>query len=245
MSAQFRSRALATVIAFGLTSGQALAQTPAGAAKVTLPTTPVAAVVAEWLDAFNAADSLKLGAYYKKYALDRSLTAQLNRSRQSGGFEVVSIEKSAPRFMEMVLRERATGNLAYGVIKLSDEGAPLTLTQSFVTPVPPGGSVADFRIDAALRGRVIEAAIAKLDSNYVFPEVAARMAATVRDRNKRGAYDDVTNGLSFATVLMEDFQGVSKDKHLRVNFSAARIPDRPANFQPDSAARERYRQDMI
>ena len=245
MTAPLRSiGTLITAIAIGLTASQASGQTPA-ASTVALPNTPAGAVVAEWLEIFNATDSLRLGAYYAKYALDRSLTAQLNRARQSGGFEVVSIEKSRPRFMELVLRERATGNLNYGVIKMSDEGQPLTLTQSFVVPVPRGGSVADFKIDAAARARVIEAAIAQLDSNYVFPDVAKKMASTVRDRGKRGAYDDVTNGLSFATVLTEDLQGVSKDKHLRVNYSAPPIPDRQANFQPDSAALERFRQDMM
>jgi hypothetical protein len=238
-------RTLATAIVLGVIGRGAFAQTPAGSATIALPTTPAGGVVAEWLEAFNAVDSLKLVAYYKKYALDRSLTAQLTRARQTGGFEVVSIEKSRPRFMELVLRERATGNLNYGVIKMSDEGQPLTLTQSFVVQVPRGGSIADFKIDAAARTRAIEGAIAQLDSSYIFPDVAAKMAAAVRDRSKRGAYDDVTNGLSFATVLTEDFQGVSRDKHLRVNYSPAPIPDRPPNFQPDSAARERFRQDMF
>lgn len=246
MTAHLRSiGTLATAIALGLTGERAFAQTPAGSPPVALPNTPAGAVVAEWLEIFNAADSLRLGAYYAKYSLERSLTAQLNRARQTGGFEVVSIEKSRPRFMELVLKERATGNLNYGVIKMSDEGRPLTLTQSFVVPVPRGGSIADFKIDAAGRARVIEAAIAQLDSSYVFPEVAAKMAAAVRDRSKRGAYDDVTNGLSFAVVLTEDLQSVSHDKHLGVSYSAPLIPDRPANFQPDSAARARFRQDMM
>jgi hypothetical protein len=110
--------------------------------------------------------------------------------------------------------------------------------------VPPGGSIADFKVDSAGRSRVIEAAIAKLSEYYVFPDVAAKMAATVRSRNASGAYDRVTNGPMFAQLLTEEFQGVSKDKHLRVNFSAPRIPDRPANFVPDSADRARFRQDM-
>lgn len=238
--------ALAIALASGLAGDRVLAQTPAASAPVALPGTPAGRVVTEWLEAFNAADSVKLVAYYKRYSLDRSLTVQLNRARQSGGFEVVSIEKSKPRFMELVLKERTTGNLAYGVIKMSDENVtPVTLTQSFVVSVPTGGSIADFKIDAVARARVIEGAIAKLDSTYVFPDVAARMAATVRERNKRGSYDDVTNGLSLAALLTEEFQGVSKDKHLRVNFSAQPIPNRPANATPDSAMRERYRRDML
>jgi hypothetical protein len=219
----------------------AAAQTPAGS--VRLPDTPVARTVTEWLAAFNAADSVKLGEYYRKYRLDRSISNQLARARQTGGFEVVSIERSEPRFIELVLKEINTGNLAFGVLELTDEkNGPVTFRQSFVNSVPATGRIADFRISAADRARIIEGAIAKLDSTYVFPDVAAKMAATVRAKNKSGAYDKIDNGLSFALQLTEDFQAVSKDKHLRVNFSAARIPDRRPGAGPDPAAIERMRQ---
>src|SRR5687767_7847955 len=146
MSAQPRTNlALHTIIALMLVTGTATAQTPAGAPKATLPNTPVGAVVAEWLEVFNAADSVRLGDYYRKYRLERNLSGQLNRARQSGGFEVVSIERSQPRYIEMVLKERATGILAYGVLELTDESAgPLTFRQSYVTSVAPNGSIDDF-----------------------------------------------------------------------------------------------------
>jgi hypothetical protein len=241
-----RARVLPLAVAAMFVTSAALAQTPAGSPAVSLPETPVGRVVAEWLTVYNAADSVRLGEYYRKYRLDRNLSAQLNRARQSGGYDVVSIDKSQPRYIELVMSERATGRLAFGVLELTDESAgPLTFRQSYVVNVPPAGSVADFKIDAAGRGRVIEAAIAKLDSFYVFPDVAVKMATTVRDKNKHGTYDGIGNGLSFALQLMEDFQGVSKDKHLRVNFSAARIPDRRPDAVPDPAMRERYRQDML
>ena len=242
------ARAITAIVAltFCLGNAPAYAQTatPAGTQRVDLPDTPVGVVVSEWLVAFNSGDSAQLGAYYRKYSVVRSLEAQMNRRRATGGFDLVSIEKSAPRAIEMVLKERTTGNLAYGVLELNKEGAP-GFRLSYVISVPPGGSVDDFKIDAAARARVIEAAIAKLDSNYVFPDVAAKMAASVRGRLTRGEYDDVTNGVTFAMLLTEQFQEVSKDKHLRVNFSAQRIPDRPANARPDSAARERFRSQLL
>ncbi len=200
--------------------------------------------MSEWLEAFNSGDSARLGAYYRKYALERSMEAQMNRRRATGGFDLVSVEKSAPRAIEIVLKERTTGNLAYGVLELNKEGAP-GFRLSNVISVPSGGSVDDFKIDATARARVIEGAIAKLDSNYVFPEVAAKMAADVRGRLKRGEYDGASNGPSLALLLTEQFQEVSKDKHLRVNFSAMRIPERQANARPDSAARERFRIQLI
>ena len=237
-------RPFRTAVALALALGaNAFAQTPKPSG-ATLPDTPAGRVIADWMEAFNSGDSVKLVAYYQKYGVQRDLGAQMNRRRQSGGFDLVSIERSEPRMLETVFRERATGNLAYGVLELSPEGVPITLKQSLLMPVPPGGSIADFKLDAAGRSRVIEGAIAKLNEYYVFPEVAAKMAETVRGRNASGAYDRVTNGPMFATLLTDELQGVSKDKHLRVNFSAPAIPDRPTNFVPDSAMQARFRQDM-
>jgi hypothetical protein len=241
------NRSLRPAIALALTlvaHALAQAQQPSTAAAATLPQTPAGRVIADWMDAFNSGDSTKLAAYYQKYAVQRDVSVQMDRRRRSGGFDLVSIERSEPRMIETVFRERATGSLAYGVLELSPEGVPVTFKQSLLMAVPPGGSIADFKVDAAVRSRVIEGAITKLNEYYVFPDVAAKMAATVRSRNASGAYNHVTNGPMFAQLLTDEFQSVSKDKHLRVNFSAPRIPERPANFVPDSAAQARYRQDM-
>jgi retinol-binding protein 3 len=232
-------------ISFALAlAANAPAQALAGAPTVALPDTPVGRVIADWMEAFNSGDSLKLGAYYKKYAVDRPLGPQMERRRRSGGFDLVSVEQSRPRTLEAVFRERTTGNLAYGIIELSPDGVPVTLKQSLLLAVPPGGSIADFKIDATGRARVIEAAVAKLDEYYVFPDVAAKMAAAVRARNRSGVYDHATNIATFAQLLTDEFQAVSKDKHLRVNYSAPRIPERPANFTPDPGEVARYRQEM-
>ena len=120
---------------------------------------------------------------------------------------------------------------------------PLALTVISATSAIAQTQV-DFKITATDRARIIEAAVAKLDSYYVFPDVAAKMAATVRDKNQRGAYDGAESGPTFARQLTDDFRSVSKDKHLRVNFSTARIPDRRLDG-PDPAMRERYRRDML
>src|SRR2546430_372505 len=42
-----------------------------------------------------------------------------------------------------------------------------------------------------------------------------------------------------------DFQDVSRDKHLRVNFSPARLPDGPAAPPPDAVARNRRRMEQM
>jgi hypothetical protein len=106
------------------------------------------------------------------------------------------------------------------------------MRQLAVQPVPAGGSIADFKIDAATRARVIQGAIAYLDSNYVFPDAAAKMAAAVKARLERGEYDDVSNGISFAQLLTEHFREISHDLHLRVGFFAAGLPEGPGGPVP-------------
>src|SRR4051812_29602563 len=171
-----RSHCTAVALAFTLCAS-AIAQIPQAtrASGITPPDTPAGHVIADWMEAFNSGDSTKLVAYYQKYHVQRAMGPQMERRRLSGGFDLVSIERSEPRFLETVFRERATGNLAYGILELSPEGVPVTLKQSLLMPLPPGGSIADFKVDAAGRSRVIEAAISKLAEYYVFPDVAAKM----------------------------------------------------------------------
>lgn len=74
----------------------------------------------------------------------------------------------------------------------------------------------DYTLDSAAKRQVIETAIGKLDSNYVFPDVAKRMAEAVRGRLSRGEYDSVSDGGTFARLLTEHLREISKDRHLRV-----------------------------
>jgi len=117
-----------------------------------------------------------------------------------------------------------------------------------LSAIPPGTSVSDldFKIDAATRTRVIDGTIAKLNEFYVFPEMAKKMEDAVRARQKRSEYDSVTDGDAFAKMLTEQFQDVSHDKHLHVDFSPARIPEMPEtpSGPPPPEAVARYRQQM-
>ena len=211
----------ALAVTTALSSSPLRAQaTQAGQAAV--PDTPAGHVLRAWLDAFNSGDAAKMDAYYQRYEPDKSAEGQMMYRNQVGGFDLVSIEKSQPSHVEFLVKERKGERRAFGAFDLPTE--PGQVKNFVLLAIPPGGSVADFRIDAAERARVIDGAIAKLDESYVFPETAKRMADTVRARQKRGEYDAVTNGASFARLLTEDFQGVSHDRHLRVNFSPRALP---------------------
>jgi hypothetical protein len=192
------------------------------AGQAAAPDTPAGRVLKTWLDAFNSGDAQKMDAYYQRYEPDKSAEGQMGFRNDVGGFDLVSIEKSQPSHVEFLVKERKGERRAFGSFDLPSEAGQV---KNFVLQaIPPGGAVTDFRIDAAERARVIEGAIGKLDESYVFPETAKRMADSVRARQKRGEYDAVTNGASFARILTENFQDVSHDKHLRVNFSPRALP---------------------
>jgi hypothetical protein len=101
-------------------------------------------------------------------------------------------------------------------------------------PDTPAGS-----IDAATRARVIDAAVAKINEFYVFPDVAKKMGLAVQGRAKRGEYNSVTDGKAFANLLTEHFRDVSHDKHLFVTFSPQRLPEESSSPSPDAVARFR------
>lgn len=91
---------------------------------------------------------------------------------------------------------------------------------------------------------MIAGAIAQLNESYVFPEIAKKMEEALRARQKRGEYDTITDGDSFATKLTENLQEVSHDKHLRVSYSPAKMPERPEGGSPSPEEVAQYRKQM-
>jgi len=95
------------------------------------------------------------------------------------------------------------------------------------------------KIDAATRARVIDGAIANLNEFYVFPETAKKMEEALRTRQKKGEYDAVNEGGTFAALLTDHLQEISHDKHLRVNFVPTVLPKDEPGPNPDADARMR------
>lgn len=67
------------------------------------------------------------------------------------------------------------------------------------------------------RAKVVEAAAKALEEGYVYPEIARKMADSVRGKLKTGEYDATMDEAALAQRLTDDFRAVSKDRHLRVN----------------------------
>lgn len=96
-------------------------------------------------------------------------------------------------------------------------------------------------IDAAERGAVIAGIIGRLNDAYVFPDTAVTMERALRARQRRGEYDRITSAQAFADSLTSHLQAVSRDRHLRVRYSAEALPQRSDHDEPDPAQRAQAR----
>src|SRR5687767_7963184 len=112
-------------------------------------------------------------------------------------------------------------------------------TLGFAQPEQP-----DLTIDAATRTQVIDGILKRLNESYVFPEVAKKMEQSIRERVAKKEYDQITSARQFATTLTKDLQGVSNDKHLRVRYSHAPIPEREPRREATAEEREQRRRDL-
>jgi len=223
---------------------QSARSTATTTAHVAIPESPAGHVLDAWLEAFNSGDSARLEAYYRRYQPDQTAAGQMRFRNQTGGFDLLGIEKRAPSHIEFLIKERNSATRALGVLDVATN-APDSVTFFTLRAMPVSARVADFMIDSATRASVIDSAIAALNEYYVFPNVAQQMAQAVRAREARGKYDSMTNGLIFAHRLMEDFRAVSHDKHLRVDFTPTRLPDGPRRETPEDSARFREQMQRV
>ena len=119
--------------------------------------------------------------------------------------------------------------------------APALLALALLAPnlAAQAGAEPDMAVDATTRRQVIEGVLSRLHAAYVFPETAHEMEAAIRARAEQGEYDAISSARALADSLTSHLQAVSKDRHLRVRFSARPIPvDRP-DEEPTPEMRER------
>jgi hypothetical protein len=92
-------------------------------------------------------------------------------------------------------------------------------------------------VDSAMRLQAIDALVAKLNDHYVFPDKARQIEAVLRQRQREGKYDGITDGEQLAKQLTADLAGVVHDKHLMVGFEPDMVPpDREVVPPPKSLA---------
>jgi len=233
-------------LVLGLAAAVALLAIPQAPAQAqpAIPDTPAGRTFKAWLEAFNSGDHAQMDTYFHKYDPGKPVDNEMQFRSMTGGFDLVQIVKSEPLRLEFLIKERSSETTAVGKLEVKD-GDPAQVASFGLRAIPAGTKLSDlnFKIDAATRTRVIDGTITQLNEFYVFPETAKKMGEAVKARQKKGEYDSITDGDAFAKVLTDNFQEVSHDKHLRVNFSPAPMPERP-DGPPNADERARYRKDM-
>ena len=91
---------------------------------------------------------------------------------------------------------------------------------------------ADMQVTAATRQQLISNLIEEVNNSYVFPAMAKKVDASLREQQKRGVYDKFSSARQLSDVLTRDLQGATGDKHLRVTFSEEVIPVRTPRAEP-------------
>jgi len=212
-------------------------------AQPAFPDTPAGRTLRAWLEAFNSGDRARMEAYIQKFDPTRPIDNQMNFRTQTGGFDLISIDKSERTHIEFHVKEKTGPTTAIGRLDVKDAD-PAEVISFGVRAVPPGVTAADFQIDAAARQRAIDGAASMLNEFYVYAETAKKMDEAIRARQKAGAYDSLTNGDAFAEKLTADLREVSHDRHLGVNFSPTVLPKGPPPGGPDMAAMRRQMERM-
>jgi hypothetical protein len=211
---------------------------------VNIPDTPAGHTLKAWLDASNSGDRATEETYLKTYDPERSLDDEMRFRGMTGGFILTQILKSDPQRIEFMVKERNSDTVAIGRLEVK-LGEPAKVASFGLRAVPPGTTAANlsFKIDAATRAKVIDGAVAALNDTYVFPETAKKMEEAVRAHQQKGDYDAISDGDDFAKRLTDDFQAISHDKHLRMMFSPAALPDFD-NQKPDPKREAEERKQM-
>jgi len=218
-----------------------VARTQEAASGPVLADTPAGKVFKAWLEVFNSGDEARMRAFAEQHKSPDVVDIQFRQ--MTGGFDLISIEKSDRLELRVVVKDKASQAAAVGWFKITDSDPPEIVTLNFLK-IPPGMIAADMdkKLDAETRSRVLDAIVAKLTELYVYPDVAKKMEQALRENQKNGAYDAVSDSRAFADLLTEQLQGVSHDRHLGVRFMPMPVP--AGDPEPSAEDKARYREEL-
>jgi len=205
-----------------------------------IPSTPAGHVLAEWLEAFNSGDRARIDVFLKTYAprLEQAALTSSQFRGQSGGVNLIAVTRNEPYIVGFRIQEKAQPIFLYGRIEVTAAKTPTI--QNFVLSAVPREAVLDeIKMDAAARRQTIDLIIADLNQLYLFPEVAKKMAESLRSHEKRGDYNAITDGDAFASRLTTHLQEVSHDKHVAVYYQPYKFNAEPPPPTPDELTEDR------
>ncbi len=109
-------------------------------------------------------------------------------------------------------------------------------------PAAPAPLPNPITLTSADRQQVLRAIAEHLRKSYVLPDTAKQMVAALQAHARQGAYDEITNSIAFADRLTVDLQNVSRDRHIRVEYMAEKLPQE--KDPPSAQEEEMYRNSL-
>lgn len=113
--------------------------------------------------------------------------------------------------------------------------ATLTCAQALAAPAPPAPPA----LTAQQRVEVLQALSGKLNTNYVFPEVATQINQALAAKVQ--AYGPSVSAPEFADLMSKDLRALGNDKHFRVFYDPQFREDGSPDAVPTAAQMERQR----
>src|SRR5260370_14320029 len=107
-----------------------------------IPDTPAGHTLQAWLDSFNSGDRARIQAYLTKYEPTKPLDATVGFREQTGGFELLGIDKSDRLRVEFRVEEKASPMNALGKIEVKDAD-PAEVVSFTARGIPPDVTAAD------------------------------------------------------------------------------------------------------
>ena len=247
LSRQRRLCASAMLIALTL-AGPALAA-------VSVPKTPAGRVLSATLAAWNSGDRSRIAAYVKRYRADDPhgpdvlIDHMLDVRRETGGFELVTIVRSAPLVIEYVINARSTPQTWFTSLEVTDEKLP-RVVEMHRDEIPRGSKVPAVQVvvDAAARARVVDGVARLLTDWYVYPDVAKNMVAALRAHQTAAEYDAITDGRKLARVINGQLHDINPDSHLSVECMSETVTDdwgEPPALDTEPPVDNRFRADLL
>lgn len=92
-------------------------------------------------------------------------------------------------------------------------------------------SIAQLRMDQEKQEALVGKVLSELREKYPFPEITAKLAATLQQNLNTGAYAKIADPDQFALRLTQDLQEVSHDRHISLSYSADKLEVRPINLK--------------
>jgi retinol-binding protein 3 len=209
-------------------------------AQAVIPDTPAGHTLQSWLNAFNSGDRAKLDAYIKSTGAKDDVDWLVSFRNQTGGFDLLSIESSAPLEIKFRVKEKTSATTAFGDIVVKDSHPP-TIENFGLRALPPGAVIEDKPLDAVTRQQVLDGIYKNLADFYVYLDTAQKMSDGLRAHARHGDYDSITNGTAFAERLTADLREVSHDKHLGVTYNPFKTPNLSSTPEEDTQQRDRFR----